>query len=343
MAKRVVKSSDAAEASGVRILVLHGPEEMLKRERLEQLRAALRAQHGDLGVTSYDGQTAGLAEVLDELRTYSMLQPHKLVLVDHADDFVRRFREPMERYAAAPVADATLVLRSDAWHPGKLDKLVAQVGAVVKCEPLRRGDAEAWVLRRAPSRHGRPITAPAAKMMVARLGCDLGLLDGELGKLAALAEEGRAIEPDLVEQMVGRSNDEKAWVIQEAVLQSLDPTSLATPAQRAQDMIRKVHDLVDLAGHDPTPVVWAIADLMRRLCYGVALKRQGETDGQIARELRLWGPQQAAALAVLRKLDGRKVQGWYDRILELDRRSKSGFGDALRNLECFCALLADEI
>ena len=343
MAKRVVKSSEAAPAADVRILVLHGPEEMLKRERLEALRAVLRERHGDVGTFSFDGQSAGLADVLDELRTYSLLQPYKLVVVDRAEEFVRRFREPMERYAAAPVDQATLVLRSDGWHPGNIDKLIAKVGAVVKCDTLRRGDAEAWVLRRSAAHHGRPIAAAAAKLMVVRLGCDLGLLDSELGKLAALAEPGATIQPALVEQMVGRSSDEKAWVIQEAVLQALDPTSLATSAQRADDMIRKVHDLVDLAGNDPTPVVWAVADLMRKLCYGAALKRQGESDFQIGRELRLWGQQQTVLLAVLRKLDGQKVQRWYDRVLDFDRRSKTGLGESVRNLECFCALLADEI
>jgi DNA polymerase-3 subunit delta len=296
-----------------------------------------------VGTITFDGQSAGLADVLDELRTYSLLQPYKLVLVDRAEEFVKRFREPMERYAAAPVDQATLVLRSEGWHAGKIDKLIAKVGAVVKCDSLRRGEAEAWVLRRCPAHHGRPITTPAAKLMVARLGCDLGLLDSELGKLAALAEPGHALDPALVEQLVGRSSDEKAWVIQEAVLQALDPTALATPTQRAQDMIRKVHDLVDLAGNDPTPVVWAVADLMRKLCYGVALKKQGESDFQIGKELRLWGAQQAVMLAVLRKLDGPKVQRWYDRVLDLDRRSKTGLGESTRNLECFCALLADEI
>jgi DNA polymerase-3 subunit delta len=343
MAQRAVHAPPAALDADMRIVVLHGPEEMLKRQHVETLRTALRERHGDLATIGYDGQSAGLADVLDELRTYGLIQPYKLVLVDHADEFVKRFREPMERYAAAPVDQATLVLRSDGWHPGNLDKLIAKVGVVLKCDTLRRDAAEAWVLRRTTDHHGRTIAPPAAKMLVARIGCDLGLLDSELGKLAALAEPGHAIETDLVEQLVGRSNDEKAWAVQDALLRSLDPSALATPQQRAQDMIRKVHDLVDLAGHDPTPVVWAIADLMRKLCYGVALRKQGETDFQISRALRFWGPQQAPALALLRKLDGRKVQRWYDRILDLDRRSKTGLGDPLRNLECFCALLADEL
>jgi DNA polymerase-3 subunit delta len=343
MPPRAAHASPAAINAKMRIIVLHGPEEMLKRLHVESLRAALREKYGDLATLSFDGQSAGLADVLDELRTYGLLQPYKLVLVDRAEEFVKRFREPLERYAAAPVDQATLVLRSDGWHPGNIDKLIAKVGVVLKCEPLRRDAAEAWLLRRATEHHARTLAAPAARMMVARLGCDLSRLDSELAKLAALAAAGQPIEVELVEQLVGRSNDEKAWAVQDAVLHCLDPNTLATPQQRAQEMIRKVHDLVELAGHDETPVLWAIADLMRKLCYGVALRRQGESEFQIARALRFWGPQQASAMALLRKLDGRKAQRWYDRVLELDQRSKTGLGEPLRNLECFCALLADEL
>src|SRR5689334_9173202 len=120
MARRAATSAAAARPAGQpdRIRVIHGPEEMLKRESLDELRASLEATHGSFEVFTFDGKTATLAEVLDELRSYSLMQQHKLVIVDDADVFVTAHREPLERYAQAPLDTATLVLRSTKWNKG---------------------------------------------------------------------------------------------------------------------------------------------------------------------------------------------------------------------------------
>ena len=47
----------------------------------------------------------------------------------------RTARQLMEAYAEAPAADATLLMRADSWRAGKIDKLVAKAGAVIKFEP----------------------------------------------------------------------------------------------------------------------------------------------------------------------------------------------------------------
>ena len=44
----------------------------------------------------------------------------------------------------------------------------------------------------------------------------------------------------------------------------------------------------------------------------------------------------------LKKLNERSLNRMLDRIVELDVRAKSGRGKALRNLECFCAVMGDE-
>ena len=68
----------------MRIVVLHGRELFLLWEWSRMLAERLREAHGDVGVVRFDGASAPVAEVLDELRSFGLLEPHKLVIVDDA-------------------------------------------------------------------------------------------------------------------------------------------------------------------------------------------------------------------------------------------------------------------
>ena len=164
MARRspATRDTEALDAR-TRILVLHGTEQMLKREAFDRLHHALNEQFGDIDPVILDSKTATLADVLDELRTRSLLQPHNLVIVDQAEQFVSAHRQALERYAQSPVDHATLVLRCDRWSRGKLDKLIGQMGALVKCQPPDRRQAAEWLIRRASKIHHCRL-APAPRL-----------------------------------------------------------------------------------------------------------------------------------------------------------------------------------
>jgi DNA polymerase III subunit delta len=338
MARKAAPKKNVTLGADTRICVLFGPEQWLKSRYLQDLRKALDAGHGETETFRFDGKTACLADILDELRSYALMQHHKVVLVDHADEFLKNedYRRAMERYAKAPVDHATLVLRSDGWNRGKLDKLIAKVGAVIKCEPLKPVQAKGWLTKRCPAEHGRAIAPAAAALLVDRLGPDLMALDGELAKLALMVGPGEAIERGLVEQTVGKSSDEKAWEVQEAVLTGLSSRS-------AGPVIAKVRELIDLAGQAEVLVMYFVADLVRKLNVAVLMKQAGVPDSEIARELKLWGPRQQLFMGVLRRLDPSLLAAAFDDVLEADRRSKSGLGNPVRNLECFCVRLADKV
>ncbi len=138
----------------MRILVLHGKEPYLIASASKRFENLLREEFGDIARFEFDGETAELALVLDELRSFALFEPHKLVIVDAADKFLAEQprddddgkkaprsrqsprRRALEAYADNPVAQASLLLRADTWRPGKLDKIVAGIGAVIKFEPL---------------------------------------------------------------------------------------------------------------------------------------------------------------------------------------------------------------
>jgi DNA polymerase III subunit delta len=320
--------------------VLHGPEDALKRQYLHQLRAANEAARGETELLTYDGATVELAQVLDELRSYGLMQQHKIVVVDAADEFLTRHREPMERYARNPVDTATLVLRSDRWNAGKLDKLIEKVGCIVKCAELKPPEAVNWLLARARDEHRCTIDRKTADLLVQRLGGDLMLLDSELAKLSLVVEKGKPITVQLVDQLVGRASEETAWAVQEALLEAL-----SAPAHQGQaavaHVLGKVHDLLNVARQPKELLAYFIADAVRKLHVGLLMKRQGAAAGEIAKAMKLWGGRQQLFFAALDRFDERTLGRLLDQAVAVCHRSRTGLGDGVRHIECFCASLAD--
>ena len=167
--------------SSMRFVILHGKDSFQIVERLQRFQKLLGEQFGEVSRFDFDGGSVQMVDVFDELRTFGLLATHKLIVVDKADQFVasEERRRALERYAEEPMEHATLVLRSESWRPGNLDKLVAKVGAVLKCEPPDAGHAMSWCSMRAEKAHGIELDGKAAEALVDRVGNDLARLDTE--------------------------------------------------------------------------------------------------------------------------------------------------------------------
>ena len=74
----------------MRIVVLHGKEPYLIASASKRYEDLLREEFGNVARIEFDGQTVELATVLDELRSFALFEPHKLVIVDAADKFLAR-------------------------------------------------------------------------------------------------------------------------------------------------------------------------------------------------------------------------------------------------------------
>lgn len=335
MARRATTTNKTISAS-TRVLVLYGPEDVLKQDRLTDLKAVLTEQGDEPAVLVFDGKAAPLADVLDEVRSYSLMGGHKIVIVEDADVFVTAHRDAMERYAAAPVDHAVLVLRASKWNKGNLDKTIEKVGAIIHCETPSPAEIRDWLVERAARVHKAKFDPRAADLLVERMSGSMSLLDGEVGKLASLSG-GQPISVELVEQLVGRSSEEEAYAVQDAVL-----TVMFNNGSQAsvRDLLGKLHEVVRLSGQPDILVMYFVADLMRKLHLATAMRESGAPEAQIGRELRLWGPRQQMFMQVARKLSVTTAERLLDRAIELDARAKTGRGEAMRNIEVFCAALS---
>ncbi len=327
----------------MRVIVLHGKDNFQLVERLKRLQIALDAHAGaPVARFDFDGASASLADVLDELRTFGLLASHKLIVVDRADQFLgaEERRRALERYAEDPAPDSTLVLRAEAWRPGNFDKLVLKNGgAIVKCEEPDASTAAGWCVKRALHAHQAELLPNAADALVDRLGTNLSRLDSELAKLASfVADAGSTgatpkIDLKTVAALVGRTREEQAWEIQSAVLRG-----------SAGGAVSKVRELVETSQAPEQLLIWSLVDLSRKLHDCARLLAQGEPENSVSRTVRLWGESAAPTLKMARRLGPNRAARLFAECVDLDRRSKQGqAGDLARTIEGFAALLADSV
>jgi DNA polymerase III subunit delta len=305
------------------VYALVGSDTFLQLERLAALARELPA---DAQRSDFDGETAQLADVLDELRSFAMFGGDKLVVVRDADAFLTRFREQLEDYVAAPSSSATLVLRLTSLPANqRIHKAIAKVGEVVNCAPPK--DLARWLADRGKAAHKIALNPDAARALVDLIGDDLGRLDNELAKLALQCDDkGGRVDADAVTCNVAFQREREMWDLTNALA-----------AGQPDEALRRWRQLLQL---DPSTEFRAVTWLSLWLKdVGIVLGNDPAAFGKLR-----WKYKEAfdtfvrSTRALGQEGFGRAV----DLLAEVDRQSKSGVGDAAENVERFILTLAAE-
>ncbi|MBX3379897.1 MAG: DNA polymerase III subunit delta [Phycisphaeraceae bacterium] len=314
-----------------RVVLLVGADAFIAGEHTLALKEKLLAEHGDLDVLSFDGQTANLADVLDECRSFGLMQQHKMVVVDNADQFVKDDKRPLvERYAQDPSKGATLVLRATKWHKGKLDDMIEGVGTIVSCDEVDEPTAVNWAVKRAEKRHAAKLDLKAAQALVERVGTELGRIDCELAKLAVAGDKPGVISAELVGQFVGRSREEEVWGIQSTLVHGDSAQAVA-----------HVRDLIQISRQPTVMIFWAMTDLARKLHGASRGVRAGVNPFALAGSLKLWGPSKDIILRAAGKVDPNAAAELLDACVKADVRQKTGLGEPERSAEILALKFAE--
>lgn len=297
---------------------------------MEAFAAITRDLPRDVQRVDYDGEDCELSAVLDELRGFSMFAPCKLVLVRHADKFIRSFREKLEDYVAHPVTSATLVLRCESL-PGntRLAKLLKKLGGLVECEPPKQRDLPSWIEKRGKLAHRLVVTRQAAETLADLVGVDLGRLDNELAKLA-LQVEGRPVDADDVRKSAALQREQEMWTLTDELSEG-----------KVESALKRWRQLVQLdSSAEYRGTTWLTIWLDKSL-RALVLQRQGTPPPAIARELKIRPEFKVAGmLRTAQRLGTARLEASLDLLAECDRRGKSGLGDLAGNIERFLVSLA---
>ena len=304
------------------VYALVGEDSFLQLQELGRILAAVGT---DPQRSDYDGESAPLAEVLDDLRSYSMFGGGgKLVVVRNADAFVTRFREQLEEYVAEPSDSGVLVLRLASLPANqRIHKLIAKHGRIIPCEPPKDAALAKWAMDHARSVHGVALAPDAAKLLGELVGNDLGRLDTEIAKLAVQCD-GDKVTADAVADNVAFTREREMWDLTNAVA-----------VGDATEALRRWRQLIQ---SDPSAefraVTWLgiwLVDVQSVIAQSPAVnklrwKYKGDAFDKFVAGARAMGKNGFAKAL--------------DLLTEIDKQSKSGVGDAAANVERFILTLA---
>lgn len=301
------------------VYALIGEDSFLQIERLNQI---LKQAPADATRIDVDGERCELADVFDELRSFAMFGGAKIVVMRNADEFITRFREQLEEYLAHPSTSATLVMRVKSL-PGtqRVAKLTAKIGAIEKCEPPKAYELPGWIAQRAKSVHKINISPDAARLLADRIGADLGRLDNELAKLA-LSSAGDKVGVDDIAESVVFQREQEMWDM-------TNELALGRPAEA----LKRWRQLMQC---DPTCEFRAVTWLTMWL-EEVGMILSGGSTQKIAWKYKDRLPK---VIKTAKEFGKDRYARAVDLLAEVDRRSKSGLGDASENVERFIVSFA---
>jgi DNA polymerase III delta subunit len=302
------------------IYALVGPDPFLQLQHVAEIVASLGPGANRVDV---DGERADLADVLDEVRSFSLFGSGKVVVVQSADALITRFREQLENYVLKPSDSAVLVLRLAALPATqRIAKAIAKTGVIIPCTPPK--DLAKWITERARSTHALKVGPDVARLLADYVGDDLARLDNELAKLALTITGDEAKPQDVMAGVAYQREQELSEMVN------------ALAAGKVTDALRRWRRLLQTDSSAEFRAVTWLSMWLNNVRKALALRKSGTPAAAIPGIIRLWPREiHAPFLQTAWAVGDRGVRIGTDLLATIDRQSKSGVGDAAANVERF--------
>jgi DNA polymerase III subunit delta len=309
------------------IYVVCGKDRRRAADAVAQLtEKVLEGADPQLSLSSYEGPSAELAEVLDSLRTAPFLSPRRVVVVKEADPFISQYRQELEKYLESPSGTGVLILMAESFPSNtRLAKRTAAIGEIVACEPLRAGELVKFLMDYAVRQHGLSLKPEAANLLIVLGGDEAGQLVSEVDKLAAyLATPGEGRKAITVEDVAGVVGNNRHYSVFN-VIDAMTAGNTARALTRLDQMLAQDRDAQYTA-------VGAFAWHFRRLHQARLMASERVADQAIIKQLRIWS-QAEQFMRQVKRLSLESIEGALRGLLQVDLVSKRGTGTVRTGLE----------
>ena len=336
------------------VCAVFGGERFLKKLAVEFLVNSIGGEDSDFAASQYDSDTALWADVHDELGTRSLFggDGPRIVVVDHADKFVKEYRERIEDYVGASGGAGLLILIVDSWASNtRLYKAVNKSGTQILCDaPTKTARSKQrdekktadWLVARAKSVYEFQLPAGGAQTLIELTDCEFGRMDQELQKLSLYADNKGKIDQATIKQVVGGWRARTMW-------EAIDSASDGD-AGRALELL----DQLLRSGEHPLALFGQLSWSLRRYATATEIVMRQMRNGRkpdlpsAIKEagFRAWGGEIDAAQTRIRQLGSDRAGLMLDWLLEADlalKRSHSKPGRGRLVLEKLFVRMAKEL
>lgn len=279
-----------------------------------------------VALSTYQGDQAQLADVLDDLKTLPFLSPRRLVVVKDADVFITEYRQKLEEYLKSPSLSGVLLLETESFPKStRLAKAAAKIGQVIACDPPTRRELPAFLTNYALKRHNLKLSHESAMTIIELAGDDTGILAGEIDKIAAYLNgpdsKQDKIMPGDVQKLVGYNRQFNSF----NVIDAMTAGNAALALARLDQMLAQDRNAQYTA-------VGAFAWHFRRLYNARIMLEKGIDHRSIIKQLRIWS-QPDMFIRQVRRLNIRQIAAILKDLAKIDLMSKIGAGTVRAGLE----------
>ncbi len=311
------------------IVALYGDEPFLK----SQILAAIQQQlsEADDPAPVWDASGIDWADVSDMLLTPSLFGSGNTCLVlRQADSFVSSFRTRLEAFVDSSPTGVTLILELRSW-PGntKLAKKCAKSGLAIACSvPVQKAGKRAvvdrkrmlqWITDHGADVHAIRLTKPQSEQVLDLIGENLGLIDGELAKLALFADPKGQLTDAQITEVVGSWRAQTTWDLLDSICNGDAKTAL-------EELDRFLQ-----SGERPQALFGAFSWSLRRFAAAVRIVEMEEAEGRpcsLPNALAATGVPQyqrsqfEKTVSQLKRIGRRRAQNLYPCLLNADLKLK---------------------
>lgn len=247
----------------VSVLVLFGTERFFKLEVIRRI-PDCHDEEGRPTLARFSGSDAEFRQIVSELSTVSMFGDRRIALIEDADEFISANRESLEKYVARPARGSLLILDVKTWAKStRLYKAVDAGGLALDCGGVRGAALTSWLRGLARAEFQKSLDQSVAALIVQLAGDSAGLLQQEVGKLAALVGDRTTITQEDVVRIVGGWRHETTWVMLDAIRDNRVGTAI------------EALDKLLLAGEAPMKILGGTVFTFRRLVEATEAARCG--------------------------------------------------------------------
>jgi DNA polymerase-3 subunit delta len=312
------------------IYFLFGPEGYLRDQAAraiadEALRETLLREFNDSAFSLSDGDARSAIAIAEQL---PMMSARRVVRITDFGKLDETNEEILLDYISRPVESSVVIFVAD--DIDKRKKLVKKLmqGAAFEFAPLNHAELSAWA-----KTHLRELKTEIAPTVLNRIielvGSNVRTLSNELNKLSAAALPSAQITAELVEDLVGRSRELMNW--------ELTDQMIARNRSRAMQTLKHLLD----DGAPPVMLIGLIASTYRRIALAQALLSKGSPPKEIFRSVPMPPFKQNSFLAMLNRVDGRKLTQQIGRIAEADLGIKTSKATPRMQVEMLVCELMD--